>query len=134
MISPKSKLKALVMKLLTVMVKPEVNAKRHPRANLILALLLSLANSSSDKRLSSTEKKNLFLTTRCLVVIVSTLLIFFIFFLQGCYDAVRDKVLSNLQIVIGVSVGVLALQILGIIFAFCLCKAIGNDRDYHYKY
>ena len=57
MISPKSKLKALVMKLLTVMVKPEVNAKRHPRANLILALLLSLANSSSDKRLSSTEKK-----------------------------------------------------------------------------
>ena len=46
----------------------------------------------------------------------------------------RDKVLSNLQIVIGVSVGVLALQILGIIFAFCLCKAIGNDRDYHYKY
>jgi len=53
---------------------------------------------------------------------------------RGCYDAVRDKVLSNLQIVIGVSVGVLALQILGIIFAFCLCKAIGNDRDYHYKY
>ena len=68
------------------------------------------------------------------MVIVTTLLIFFIFVLQGCYDAVRDKVLSNLQIVIGVSVGVLALQILGIIFAFCLCKAIGNDRDYHYKY
>ena len=68
------------------------------------------------------------------MVIVSPLLIFFIFVFQGCYDAVRDKVLSNLQIVIGVSVGVLALQILGIIFAFCLCKAIGNDRDYHYKY
>ena len=57
MISPKSKLKALVMKLLTVMVKPEVNAKRHPKANLILGLLRSLANSSSDKRLSSTENK-----------------------------------------------------------------------------
>lgn len=25
-------------------------------------------------------------------------------------------------------------QILGIIFAFCLCKAVGNERDYHYKY
>ena len=60
MISPKSKLKALVMKLLTVMVKPEVNAKRHPRANLILARLRSLANSSSDKRLSSTEKKRIY--------------------------------------------------------------------------
>jgi tetraspanin-18 len=53
---------------------------------------------------------------------------------KGCYKTVYDMMISNLNIVIGVSVGVLAVQILGIIFAFCLCKAIGNDRDYHYKY
>ena len=35
---------------------------------------------------------------------------------------------------IGVFVGAIAIQVLGIIFAFCLCKAIGNERDYHYKY
>lgn len=53
---------------------------------------------------------------------------------KGCYDTVKAAMVSNLNIVVGVAVGVLALQILGIIFAFCLCKAIGNDRDYHYKY
>ena len=42
--------------------------------------------------------------------------------------------ISNLNLVVGIAVGVLSLQILGIIFAFCLCKAIGNDRDYPYKY
>ena len=41
---------------------------------------------------------------------------------------------ANLNIVVGVAASILALQILGIIFSFCLCKAIGNDRDYHYKY
>jgi len=55
---------------------------------------------------------------------------------QGCYDTVRSMFLKNYWWVIGVSVTVLALQVLGIIFAFCLCKAIGKDydRDYHYKY
>jgi len=58
------------------------------------------------------------------------------FFSQGCYKAVEDLIISNVSIVVGVASGVLGLQILGIIFAFCLCKAIGNDRDrdYHYKY
>ena len=55
-------------------------------------------------------------------------------FFQGCFEAVKNKALENQHMVIGVSVGILALQILGIIFAFCLCKAIGKDRDYHYKY
>ena len=55
-------------------------------------------------------------------------------YLQGCYKVVKDRLISHLHIVIGTACGVLALQILGIIFAFCLCKAIGNDRDYHYKY
>ena len=61
---------------------------------------------------------------------------FFTCFLQGCYDTVRNMFLKNYWWVIGVSVTVLALQVLGIIFAFCLCKAIGKDydRDYHYKY
>lgn len=53
---------------------------------------------------------------------------------RGCYDTVYDFLISNLNIVIGVAVGVIALQILGIIFAFCLCKAVGNERDFHYKY
>lgn len=53
----------------------------------------------------------------------------------GCYDKVYETLINNLNIVIGVAVGVIAVQVLGIIFAFCLCKAVGNDRDYgHYKY
>jgi len=54
---------------------------------------------------------------------------------NGCYDRVEGLVLKHYWWLVGVSAGVLALQILGIIFAFCLCKAIGyQDRDYHYKY
>ncbi len=54
---------------------------------------------------------------------------------QGCYDRVSNFVIEHLNVVMGVSVGVIAVQILGIIFAFCLCKAVGSDRDhYHYKY
>jgi len=56
------------------------------------------------------------------------------YYTNGCYESVINKALENQHIVIGVSVGILALQILGIIFSFCLCKAIGKDRDYHYKY
>ena len=64
---------------------------------------------------------------------LSTLIPYFSSF-QGCYDTVYNLMLTHYWWVIGVSVGVLGLQILGIIFAFCLCKAIGSDRDYHYKY
>ena len=60
--------------------------------------------------------------------------IFNLLLFQGCYEAVINKAVENQHVVIGVSVGILALQILGIIFSFCLCKAIGKDRDYHYKY
>lgn len=52
----------------------------------------------------------------------------------GCYETVKNSMTANLNIVVGVAASILALQILGIIFSFCLCKAIGNDRDYHYKY
>jgi tetraspanin-18 len=53
---------------------------------------------------------------------------------KGCYDTVYDFLISHLNVVIGVAVAVIAVQILGIIFAFCLCKAVGNERDFHYKY
>ena len=53
---------------------------------------------------------------------------------QGCYERVYDHLISRLNIVIGVVVGVVAVQLLGIIFAFCLCHSVGNERDYHYKY
>lgn len=52
----------------------------------------------------------------------------------GCYQVVDDWIVGNLNIVIGTAVGVIGIQILGIIFAFCLCKAVSNERDYHYKY
>jgi len=53
---------------------------------------------------------------------------------KGCYNKFKTWVQSNLNLVIGAVVGVAAVQLLGIIFSFCLCKAVGNERDYHYKY
>ena len=55
-------------------------------------------------------------------------------FFQGCYKTVYDWIITNLNIVIIVAVAILGVQILGIIFAFCLCKAVGSERDFHYKY
>ena len=57
-----------------------------------------------------------------------------LFFFQGCYKTVYDWIITNLNIVIIVAVAILGVQILGIIFAFCLCKAVGSERDFHYKY
>ena len=51
---------------------------------------------------------------------------------QGCYKTVYDWIITNIVII--VAVAILGVQILGIIFAFCLCKAVGNERDFHYKY
>lgn len=58
------------------------------------------------------------------------------YFNVGCYDRIQDWIRGNLNIVIGTAVGVIGLQILGIIFAFCLCKAVSSERNYHrgYKY
>ncbi len=53
---------------------------------------------------------------------------------MGCYDKVNQILINNMNVVIGAAAGVIAVQILGIIFAFCLCKAVGGERDYHYKY
>ena len=57
MISPKSVPNALTIKLLTVKVKPEVKAKRQPKANVNFAFLRTRCSSSSESKLSSTEKR-----------------------------------------------------------------------------
>uniref|UniRef100_A0A0K2V286 Uncharacterized protein n=2 Tax=Lepeophtheirus salmonis TaxID=72036 RepID=A0A0K2V286_LEPSM len=49
---------------------------------------------------------------------------------QGCFNVINDWISSNLRIVIGVAIGILGVQLIGIIFAFCLCKAVGHFADY----
>jgi len=53
---------------------------------------------------------------------------------KGCYETVNTWITEHLNIVIGTAVAVIGVQILGIIFAFCLCKAVSHERDYRYKY
>lgn len=53
---------------------------------------------------------------------------------EGCYKKVSDWIMEHLNIVIGTAAAVVGVQILGIIFAFCLCKSVGIERDYRYKY
>lgn len=57
-------------------------------------------------------------------------------FNKGCYSKIANWIQGNMTIVIGTAAGVLGLQVLGIIFAFCLCKAVTSERNYHrgYKY
>ena len=53
----------------------------------------------------------------------------------GCYDKLIMLIKEYLNIVIGAVVIVIAVQLLAIIFSFCLCRAVGKERDYsHYKY
>jgi len=52
----------------------------------------------------------------------------------GCYAALNSHLTINRDLVIGSVVGVAAAQLLAIVFAFCLCRAVGHERDYHYKY
>eukprot|EP00092_Neocalanus_flemingeri_P079328 GFUD01098813.1.p1 GENE.GFUD01098813.1~~GFUD01098813.1.p1 ORF type:complete len:292 (+),score=99.27 GFUD01098813.1:117-992(+) len=52
----------------------------------------------------------------------------------GCYTKFSFMVTENLDLVIGAVVVVAATQLLAIIFAFCLCRAVGQERDYYYKY
>jgi tetraspanin-18 len=53
---------------------------------------------------------------------------------KGCYNKFTTWVKDNLNLVIGAVVGVAAVQLLAIIFSFCLCRAVGNEREYQYKY
>ncbi|XP_032784628.1 CD151 antigen [Daphnia magna] len=47
--------------------------------------------------------------------------------MKGCYSRIMEYFHSHMEIVIGVGVGLGVTQILGIVFAFCLCQAIDND-------
>lgn len=51
----------------------------------------------------------------------------YLFSLKGCYSRIMEYFHSHMEIVIGVGVGLGVTQILGIVFAFCLCQAIDND-------
>jgi len=46
---------------------------------------------------------------------------------RGCYRAMVDYLTENLEMVVGIGVGLGVSQLLGVIFAFCLCHAIAND-------
>lgn len=50
----------------------------------------------------------------------------------GCYDKLQSHVETNIELTIGAVAGVAAAQLLAIVFAFCLCRAVGNERDFHY--
>ena len=52
----------------------------------------------------------------------------------GCYSKVSTIVARNVDMVIGVVVVIAATQMLAIVLSFCLCRAVGKDQDYHYKY
>jgi len=56
------------------------------------------------------------------------------FYLEGCYVRFHDLVASNLDLAIGAVVVVAAGQLLAIILSFCLCRAVGTERNYYYKY
>jgi len=56
------------------------------------------------------------------------------FMSTGCVDKFTTSVADNLEIVIGAVVVVAAAQLMAIILSFCLCRAVGHERDYHYKY
>jgi len=53
---------------------------------------------------------------------------------SGCYNKFSTLVNNNIDMVIGLVVVLAAMQLLAIIFSFCLCRAVGKERDYHYKY
>lgn len=56
------------------------------------------------------------------------------FLTEGCYTKFHAMVATNRDLVIGAVVVVAAAQLLAIILSFCLCRAVGQEHDYHYKY
>jgi len=55
---------------------------------------------------------------------------------SGCFDAINNLFRTELNMMIVVVVGVVAVELLAAVFAFCLCRAAGKEQDYtnHYKY
>lgn len=50
-------------------------------------------------------------------------------FKDGCFMKIWDSLTSKLGIVIGVAAAVAVIQIVGVIFAFCLCNSISKGYD-----
>jgi len=44
-----------------------------------------------------------------------------------CYTSVRDWISNKAAIIIGIAIGIVVLEILAVVFAICLCKAIGYE-------
>ena len=55
---------------------------------------------------------------------------------QGCFDKINSLLSNEIDVIIGVVVCVAAVELLAVVFAFCLCRAAGKEQDYnnHYKY
>lgn len=51
------------------------------------------------------------------------------FFCQGCYDSLINYLDFNKNLVIGVSSGLILIQLFAAFLAFCLCKCIGRYRS-----
>lgn len=51
---------------------------------------------------------------------------------KGCIDAMEDFIKSNLNIVVGIGIGLGVIQILGLIFSIVLCCAIKNGEGVSY--
>jgi hypothetical protein len=49
---------------------------------------------------------------------------------QGCFNKFTNYVQENLNIVIGTVVGIAAVQLLAIIFAFCVCRVSRSRVKY----
>lgn len=48
---------------------------------------------------------------------------------KGCYDALKDKLLSMSPSIIGVSITIILLEILAVIFAFLVCSQAGDKTS-----
>ncbi|WAR05587.1 CD63-like protein [Mya arenaria] len=48
---------------------------------------------------------------------------------KGCYQAIKDYILKYQAAAIGIGVALLIIELIGIIFAFVLCRAIGKSMD-----
>jgi len=51
------------------------------------------------------------------------------YYMKGCYDSLINYLDYNKNLVIGVSSGLILIQLFAAFLAFCLCKCIGNYRS-----
>ncbi|XP_072181106.1 CD63 antigen-like isoform X3 [Diadema setosum] len=48
---------------------------------------------------------------------------------NGCYDSLKDLLITNIGIVAGVAIGIAVIEVFGIIFACCLMRAIKSEYE-----